>query len=316
MGLAVGLGLLTKGPVVLGVMGMTLLALFVMRWTIHPDDPDVNVRLVSKNVFPKSIVMVLLAIAVVVPWLFAMEQRLPGYTLRTLRLEVLNRAATPQEGHLGPPGYYLLTIWGTFLPWSLLLPATLMYAWKNRWRAEIRFALAAVIGPWIMFEIVATKLPHYLLPVFPSLAFLTAQMLIAQSRSLRSWWRGGLAMLLAVVVVYALVLPHIPQLRVSQRLADVLIDHGATHPGDAIMIDYKEPSLAFYQGGTIRPQRDDNFLKNTPPIAWPQWMVLTQEVWDAAPPGIQQQLEIVSKVSGIDIADSFRRVQVLVVHKR
>jgi 4-amino-4-deoxy-L-arabinose transferase-like glycosyltransferase len=319
VGLAVGFGLLTKGPVVLGVMGMTLLALLIMRWIdpLQQADPDVNVRLgYSKHLLVKSIIAGLLAIAVLLPWLYAIEQRLPGYTLRTLRTEVFNRAATAQEGHKGPPGYYLLTIWGTFLPWSLLLPATLVYAWKNRRQPRIRFAFAAVVGPWIMFEIVATKLPHYLLPVFPALAFLTAEMLLEKSRSLRTWLRAGMAMLMAVTALYALVLPHVRQLRISPRVADILIDQNATHPGDAIMIDYKEPSLAFYQGGTIREQRDKNFLQNTPSSDWPRWIVLTREIWDAWPQAIKDQLQIVGDVNGLNYADGWRKEDVIVLRKR
>ena len=37
---------------------------------------------------------------------------------------------------------------------------------------------AAVIGPWVMLECVRTKLPHYLLPCFPPLAFLTADAIV------------------------------------------------------------------------------------------------------------------------------------------
>ena len=35
-----------------------------------------------------------------------------------------------------------------------------------------------IILTLVMFEIVATKLPHYLLPVFPPLAFLTADAIV------------------------------------------------------------------------------------------------------------------------------------------
>jgi 4-amino-4-deoxy-L-arabinose transferase-like glycosyltransferase len=326
IGLAVGFGLLTKGPVVLGVIGMTLLALLVMRVIDRctqagpsgPGNPDLKVRLeIPRHFSAKTILAVFLAIAVVAPWLYAIEQHIPGYTWRTLRTEVFNRATTAQEGHKGPPGYYLLTIWITFLPWSLVLPATLLHAWRNRQRPLIRFALAAVIGPWIMFEIVATKLPHYLLPVFPALAFLTADMFLEKSRSLRPIAIAGLAMFAVFTAMYLLILPHIPQLRVSERLADILISQGATHPGDAIMIDYKEPSLAFYQGGTIREQRHNDFLQITPSSDWPRWIVLTRKIWDATPPPIRDQLQIVGDVSGLDYADNWRKeVNVLILRKR
>jgi 4-amino-4-deoxy-L-arabinose transferase-like glycosyltransferase len=250
----------------------------------------------------------ILAAAVVAPWLVAIERRLPGYTMRTLRSEVFERVKSPQEGHKGPPGYYLLTVWGTYFPWSLLLPGAIVHAWRNRRVPAIRFALAAVIGPWIGFEIVQTKLPHYILPVFPPLAFLTADMLVRAARrrgdvDLKSrafarvvivWsvvvalagsapWLAlrafelpkiavfamiavslvalayayevyihfsrrrpldaaaimGVGMLLFVTMLYGMYLPHAPFLRISPRVAQVLIDHDATRRGDAIMIDYK-----------------------------------------------------------------------------
>ena len=82
-----------------------------------------------------------IAAAIVAPWLIAIERRLPGYTIRTLTSEVFERIRTPQEGHKGPPGYYLLTIWITYFPWSLLLPATMFHAWRNRThsRDSVRF---------------------------------------------------------------------------------------------------------------------------------------------------------------------------------
>ncbi|HMB94495.1 MAG TPA: phospholipid carrier-dependent glycosyltransferase, partial [Tepidisphaeraceae bacterium] len=324
-GLANGFGLLTKGPVVLGVMGMTCLALIALRWSDHPQqagplgpgDPDLKVRLgISKHPLAKSIVAILLMLAVVGPWLYAIEHRNPGYTWRTIRTEVLNRAATPQEGHKGPPGYYLLTIWLTFFPWCLLLPMTLLHAWRNRSSPQVRFALAAVIGPWIMFEIVATKLPHYLLPIFPALAFLTADALLRRGRPLKSIAMTGFAMFVVVAVLYALILPRTNWLRVSQRVADILIHQGATHEHDAIMIDYKEPSLAFYQGGTIREQRNNDYIHTTPPSGWPRWIVLTSEVWNQTPPPIKDQLQIIGDVKGLDYADGWRKIDVLVLRKR
>src|SRR5439155_23270742 len=62
--------------------------------------------------------------------------------------------------------------------WSLFLPVTIWLAWRHRHLPPIRFAIAAAIGPWLLLECVQTKLPHYLLPCFPPLAFLTADALV------------------------------------------------------------------------------------------------------------------------------------------
>lgn len=315
MGFAVGLGILTKGPVVLGVMGTTLIVLAIFRsrgTTQRPMLPgDSHITL------PKIIAAIGLAVLINAPWLYAMEQRQPGYVLRTLYQEVILRAAQPQEGHRGPPGFYLVAIWGIFLPWSIFLPPAMIRAWRLRRRPRVRFALAAIIGPWIMFEIVRTKLPHYILPVFPALAMLLADWVVARfRRSFRLPLGLGTTMLVGVATLYGLILPNIQVLRISNRVADVLIKEGATKPGDVIMIDYKETSLAFYQGGTIRPNRNNKFLTMVPPEQWPGWIVLTDTIWKDTPEPIRQQFDVVAVVDGLNYADRMRMLDVIVVRRK
>jgi len=53
--------------------------------------------------------------------------------------------------------------------------AALLPAMRARRRDDaVRFCLAWAVPTWIAFELAATKLPHYLLPVFPALAILAA----------------------------------------------------------------------------------------------------------------------------------------------
>jgi hypothetical protein len=94
-----------------------------------------------------------------------------------------------------------------------------------------------------------------------------------------------------------------------------LREEGATHLGDAIMIDYKEPSLAFYQGGTIREESNDNYLAQTDPLRWPRWIVLTRRIFDGLPPDTRAKLQPIAAVDGWWYPRG-RRVEVLVVRKR
>jgi 4-amino-4-deoxy-L-arabinose transferase-like glycosyltransferase len=332
-------------------------------------------------------------------WGFRIERRIPNYHIRTIKAEVIDRATTPQEGHTGPPGYYLLTIWGTLFPWSLLLPSALISAWQHRRIPQIRFALSAIIGPWIMFEAVATKLPHYVLPTFPAIAFLTADMLIRTARQSQRWraaksqagdskprpladrlflgavlfWGGaailisllpwiatiefgapnrialaamiilpilaieytrstfihfraarpldaaaimGIGMLILIGISYSLYLPNAPYLQISQQVAQILRREGATYHGAAIMIDYKETSLPFYQGGTVRPEKDDRFLEHIPQMEWPRWIVLTGEIWNSTPDQIRDQFETINVVHGLNYADKMRILDVMVIRKK
>ena len=126
----------------------------------------------------------------------------------------------------------------------------------------------------------------------------------------------GIGMLILMLVLCGGYFPNAPYLGISNQVADVLKSEGATHLHDVIMIDYKEPSLAFYQGGTIRPERDNRFLQKIPPLEWPRWIVLTGKFWDTTPPQIRDQLVVVKKVRGFDYADGGRVVDVLVLRKR
>jgi hypothetical protein len=112
----------------------------------------------------------------------------------------------------------------------------------------------------------------------------------------------GVGMFVLVIVLHAGFLPAADFLQVSRQTAALLKANGATTPGDEIMIDYKEPSLGFYQGGTIREESRDDYLSTVDPIFWPQWIVLTETALAKAPADRRELLEEVGSVSGWDYA--------------
>jgi 4-amino-4-deoxy-L-arabinose transferase-like glycosyltransferase len=328
----------------------------------------------------KALVAVVVVAAVVMPWIILVDHRHPGFIRTALHHEVGDRATEALEGHKGPPGYYLALIWPIFLPWSLILPLAIVSAWQRLHVPHVRFALAAVVGPWLMLEIVQTKLPHYLLPCFPPLAFLAADALVQSFRgrdalagrpflAASGIW-GGLIVLLGMTpwiaakwfrplpwaamsivtiaaaayailvitllwrhrperamlvtgggmiavgaVLFGLFLPRLEFLRLSIRTADALKQNRVTAPGQAMMLEYKEPSLAFYQGGTIREDRA-TVITNKLLDSHPPWLVITQTMWDKADPSVRSRLTIVSRARGLNLADGVRVEEVLVVKQR
>ena len=382
MWLAVGLAGLTKGPVVLGVQVTTLIVLACLDLAAHWHSPTRWRDAFGWWKHTRPLVGIVLVAAIVAPWLWSIEQRSPGFLRQTILHDIWTRSMTPLEGHGGPPGFYLLTIWGTYFPWSLLLPTAATIAWKSRADSKIRFALAAVIGPWVMMEFVQTKLVHYVMPAFPALAFLTADalvrcikgerddlvrpiavvvagvwavmvalagsvpwVLVYRHGSIGDMWpvlasmsvvglifgagvfnmfrrkqiaaaglSMGLGMMAVAVWTFGIFLPRAEFMWVPKRVAAILHEHGGTKPGDVIMIDFTEDSLAYYQGGTIR-RRDDDYLKATPLEQWPTWVVLTQGIYEDLPGRLRDRLEIVGRVRGWAYADGGRAVEVLVARK-
>jgi 4-amino-4-deoxy-L-arabinose transferase-like glycosyltransferase len=242
-----------------------------------------------------------------------------------------------------------------------------------------------------MFEIVQTKLVHYMLPVFPALAVLTARAIAREAVRYRrkrreraprdtmesiflaivagwcaivalitigllvwsvragsaqliipaiiiallgietaratfiSWRAGkplfsaaitGVGMMLIVGVFYGFHLPHIEPLQTSRRVAQVLREEGATRLGSVIMIDYKEPSLAFYQGGTIREEPNTALLTTTDPLTWPRWIVITHRVWNRQPATVRAQFDVINSISGWWYPHGGDAVEVMILRKR
>ena len=73
-----------------------------------------------------------------------------------------------------PPGYYLALFWVTFFPGSILAGLGNASGVEVRREPGAKFLLAWLVPSWIVFEIVITKLPHYVLPLYPAIAILIA----------------------------------------------------------------------------------------------------------------------------------------------
>jgi 4-amino-4-deoxy-L-arabinose transferase-like glycosyltransferase len=87
---------------------------------------------------------------------------------------MLAKVGSGQEKHWAPPGYYLLAFYGTFWPGAILAGIAAPFAWSRRREDGIAFVLAWVAPAWLIFEAVPTKLPHYVLPLYPAIAVLTS----------------------------------------------------------------------------------------------------------------------------------------------
>lgn len=161
--LALGAGILVKGPIVLMVSGLTALglALWDRRWR----------WLLRLRPWP----LFILTILIVAPWGIAILVNTKGaFLAEAVGHDLLGKVAGAQEAHGAPPGYFLATFWGTFWPGSLLAGLAIPWVWRNRREAAVRFCLAWLVPSWIVFEAVPTKLVHYTLPLFPAIALLSA----------------------------------------------------------------------------------------------------------------------------------------------
>lgn len=159
--LALGIGILVKGPIGPLVVGFAAIVLAIMARSARWMTPL------------RPLWGLLLLLIVVAPWFVAIALKTHGaFFAESVGHDMLGKVAETQESHGAPPGTYLLSLAGTFWPASPLLLLALPFAWRERRDAAVLFTLAWVLPMWVVFEAVPTKLPHYVLPLFPGLALL------------------------------------------------------------------------------------------------------------------------------------------------
>jgi 4-amino-4-deoxy-L-arabinose transferase-like glycosyltransferase len=131
-------------------------------------------------------------LVLVLPWFVAIFWR-AGDTFFTDSIggDMLSKLSA-QESHGAPPGVYLLLFWLTFWPGAPLAAMAAPAVWRARREPGAQFLLAWLIPSWIVFEAVLTKLPHYVLPLYPAIAILTVGALERRVLS-RSWLKSGTA---------------------------------------------------------------------------------------------------------------------------
>jgi 4-amino-4-deoxy-L-arabinose transferase-like glycosyltransferase len=159
--IAMGIGILVKGPVLPMVSLLTVCALCAadrqVRWIgrLHP------------------VAGLLLTALIISPWMVSIYRATDGtFFTEAVRGDLLPKLVGGHESHGAPPGTYLVLVFATFWPASLFLWPALSRGLPQRQEPAIRFLLAWLIPTWIAFELIPTKLPHYVLPLYPALALL------------------------------------------------------------------------------------------------------------------------------------------------
>lgn len=179
---AQGFGMLLKGPVTPMVSLLTAASLSIA---------DRDARWLGQL---RPVWGSLLAALIVGPWVISIQQATEGaFFSNALQKDLLPKLISGHESHGAPPGYYLVLMTVTFWPGCVIAWPGLVCALRQKDRWPTRFCLAWLLPTWIVFELLPTKLPHYLLPVYPALALLAASAVEAVTSSARENGPGRLA---------------------------------------------------------------------------------------------------------------------------
>lgn len=172
MSISLGLALLAKGPVaLLPVLGMvTILVLARKEASVHPW-PYLGAIMIA----------IVIGAAMFIAWGIPANIATEGRFLQEgLGKHVVGRSAESFEGHGGNFFLYLffypVIIIAGFFPWSMHLPGALSAAFGKRLAGSLgrSILLGWILPPVIVMTFVATKLPHYVISIWPALAIAVA----------------------------------------------------------------------------------------------------------------------------------------------
>ncbi|MCO5092185.1 glycosyltransferase family 39 protein [Bosea sp. (in: a-proteobacteria)] len=189
---ATALGLLIKGPIVPMVWGLAILVLSASQRSF---------RWLKPLRFGWGL---LLCLVVALPWFAAIMLKTGGsFFADSVGQDMLGKVAEGQEKHWGPPGLYLLFFFATYWPAAAFAAMAVPFAWGRRKEPQILFLIAWIVPSWLVFEAVPTKLPHYVLPLYPAI---TALLLLAVVNGGIDRNRRGAVLTASLVVIVPLML--------------------------------------------------------------------------------------------------------------
>lgn len=168
---AQAMGILVKGPITPMISLLTVIVLCAA-------DRDAGWLRGMRPLFGLALVAVLVS-----PWAIAIGIATKGvFFQQALWGDFFSKVSAGRESHGFPPGFYLLLMPLTLWPASALAGVSVFRAWRSRQERAVRFCLAWSIPAWVLFELVPTKLPHYVMPVYPALCLLVAHAIISSEK--------------------------------------------------------------------------------------------------------------------------------------
>ncbi len=164
--LAMGLATLSKGLIGIVIPGMVLFAYILTRW-----DWKILARLhIISGLF--------IYLAITAPWFIAVSIQNPEFPHFFFIHEHFERFTADAHRRTAPFYFFIPLVVVGFLPW---MPQFFQSAWQTLKQYRLnQFSANWILWAWfavilIFFSISRSKLPGYIMPVFPALAILAAK---------------------------------------------------------------------------------------------------------------------------------------------
>ncbi|MEI7613465.1 MAG: phospholipid carrier-dependent glycosyltransferase [Betaproteobacteria bacterium] len=152
-------------------------------------------------------------LALTVPWFWMVSERNPDFARFFFIHEHFERFLTNTHRREEPFWFFIPVLLAGFLPWSSLLPRLVTESFRRQGKSHFqtgRFLLIWAVFVFLFFTKSGSKLPSYILPMFPALALLLGRTLAnAQPQSLKKHLIIPIA-LWGLIACASLIVDHVP----------------------------------------------------------------------------------------------------------
>ncbi|MDD3883572.1 MAG: glycosyltransferase family 39 protein [Gallionella sp.] len=141
--------------------------------------------------------------AIVSPWFYLVMKANPEFFERFFIYEHYTRFTTKDLGRYQPWHYFIPILLAGALPWTVTLLDSMRRGLDSVAAGQFnasRFLLIWAIFIYLFFSISGSKLPSYLLPMFPALALLMGRHIVAM-RSRTLFWQLAPALLMPLLLI-------------------------------------------------------------------------------------------------------------------
>lgn len=151
----------------------------------------------------------LLFLAIVAPWFICVQTRNPEFGEFFFIHEHLARFASTTHRREGALWYFVPVLLGGLAPWTLLFLSRLRHVWSvlvtpKTFHPE-RLLVVWCVFIFAFFSASGSKLPSYIIPIFPALALLMAPSIVQTSPRAHAWNLGA-ACVFALICAVAMVM--------------------------------------------------------------------------------------------------------------
>lgn len=209
---AFAVGILIKGPILPAVLAVTVTAISLAD-RIRGKDGSFWNRIGAGFTWLKGLYWwqgLLLTAVIVLPWGIGIAIESHGeFYEQALGKDLALKIVHGEETHGAPPGYYTALVNFSFWPATLILFPAIAYGIIHRKEPFVRYLLAWAGACWLMFEAVPTKLPHYILPAYPALAFMGSMFLMRVGTDEQKWLRIARRLSIVLFTLVGLVFAYL-----------------------------------------------------------------------------------------------------------